>query len=407
MRAGGKSLADDLRQALVQGGFRREIQRRWGSPHRSQDFLGVLGGSQLNLRALAVSRCGRRQEQNIVSISREMRCCPAADIFENPHHTDHRSGINCLTQCLVIEANITAGNGCTQRPAGRRYAINHRSELSHDCRLFRIAKIQAIGRSHRPCSGAGDVAGRFRYRMHGAKFGIEITPAPIAIERHGQRAFGALDADQSTISARPLHSIGLHHVLVLLVDPSFGADVRRSQQRLEFHAEILVATKLYSRRHFTSYRRLPHFDGSLIDRSVIRQRLVGNFRDNFAVLQHSHLRLRDDAADLHRVEAPFVEDFEHLSLSSPLHYQQHALLRLAEHDLVGRHRSFTLRHAIQFDLQAHGAASSHFASGARESGRAHILNADHCARFHGLETSFQQQLLQKWIADLHIRPLLL
>ena len=78
-----------------------------------------------------------------------------------------------------------------------------------------------------------------------------------------------------------------------------------------------------------------------------------------------------------------------------------------EHDLVGRHAGFALRHAVEFDFDAHSAAAAHLAGGAGEAGRAHVLNAHDGAGLHGFEAGFQQQLLHERIAHLHVGPLLL
>ena len=53
------------------------------------------------------------------------------------------------------------------------------------------------------------------------------------------------------------------------------------------------------------------------------------------------------------------------------------------------------------------AARAHFAGGASQPGRAHVLNADDRAGLHGFEAGFQQQFFQERIADLDIGALLL
>ena len=54
---------------------------------------------------------------------------------------------------------------------------------------------------------------------------------------------------------------------------------------------------------------------------------------------------------------------------------------------------------------AHLAARAHFAGGAGQAGRAHVLNADDGAGLHGFEAGFEQELFEERIADLHIGPL--
>ena len=107
------------------------------------------------------------------------------------------------------------------------------------------------------------------------------------------------------------------------------------------------------------------------------------------------------------VQAPLPEDAEDFVLAALLGHQQHALLRFGEHDLVGRHAGFALRHAVQIDLDADFAAAAHLAGGAGQAGGAHVLNADDRAGLHGFEAGFEQQLLHERIAHLHVGPLLL
>ena len=143
----------------------------------------------------------------------------------------------------------------------------------------------------------------------------------------------------------------------------------------------------------------------MIDRSIVGQRGVRNLGDNLAVLQHAHGWLIDDAADGDRVQSPLLEDAEDLVLAALLGHQQHALLRLAQHDLVRRHAGFALRHQVEFDFQADAAAATHLAGRAGQAGRAHVLNADDRAGLHGFQAGLQQQLLHEGIAHLHVRTL--
>src|ERR1700685_1961866 len=48
---------------------------------------------------------------------------------------------------------------------------------------------------------------------------IQVAPAFITIERHGQTALRALDTHDAGLTAWSLHRVGLDHRIVLLVDP--------------------------------------------------------------------------------------------------------------------------------------------------------------------------------------------
>src|SRR5581483_6445579 len=66
------------------------------------------------------------------------------------------------------------------------------------------------------------------------------------------------------------------------------------------------------------------------------------------------------------------------------------------------HAGFALRHPVHFDLNPHLSTRAHLARRTSQAGSAHILNANDGAGLHGFETSFEQQLFQKRIANLHI-----
>ena len=106
-----------------------------------------------------------------------------------------------------------------------------------------------------------------------------------------------------------------------------------------------------------------------------------------------------------RVQTPFGKDAQHFVFAALFGDQQHALLALGEHDLVGGHAGFALGNEVELDVEAHAAARAHLAGGAGEAGRAHVLNADDGAGLHGFKAGFEQQLLHEGIADLDVGAL--
>src|SRR5579875_124428 len=145
----------------------------------------------------------------------------------------------------------------------------------------------------------------------------------------------------------------------------------------------------------------------VIEGRFIGQFAIGNFGNGLAVLLHAQFAIACDLADFDRVQPPFAKHAEDLVFSALIGHQQHALLRFRKHDLVRRHAGFALGNAVELDFDTHVAAAAHFAGGAGEAGRAHVLNAHDCAGLHGFEAGFQEQLFQERIAHLHIRPFLL
>ena len=123
------------------------------------------------------------------------------------------------------------------------------------------------------------------------------------------------------------------------------------------------------------------------------------------MFEYAHLCVSRDSPDFHRVEAPLLEHAENFVLAALLRNQQHPFLRFAQHDFVRSHAGLALRNPVQFDFDAGAAARSHFARRASQTGRAHVLNADDRARLHCLQAGFEQQLFEKRISHLHVRPL--
>src|SRR6266404_9198280 len=158
-------------------------------------------------------------------------------------------------------------------------------------------------------------------------------------------------------------------------------------------------------RHLPLNGRLPARKWALINRSVVGERGIGNFRDHLTVFEHAHLRIGGDPADFHRIQSPLLKDAEDLFFAALLRDQQHALLRLAEHDLVRSHASFALRDAVEFDFDTGAATRAHLAGRAGQPGSAHVLYSNDGAGLHRFQAGFKQQFLEERISNLNIRPL--
>src|SRR5713226_2823925 len=158
-------------------------------------------------------------------------------------------------------------------------------------------------------------------------------------------------------------------------------------------------------RHFAINRRLPARERTLIYGRVISERGIRNFRDHLTMFEYAHLGIGGDAPDFHRIQSPLLEDAEDFFFAALLRDQQHALLRLAKHDLVRGHAGFALRDAVEFDFDSGAAARAHFAGRAGQPGGAHVLYSNDRARLHRFQTGFEQQFFEERISDLNIGPL--
>ena len=193
------------------------------------------------------------------------------------------------------------------------------------------------------------------------------------------------------------------------MDPALGADVGAGEKFLEVGGVVAIFGQLGERFGGRIERdgRFPCADGAMVERRIVGERLVGNVGDELAVMADAQARLGLDGADDDRIEAPLCEDAQNFVFAAFFGDQQHALLAFGEHDLVSAHAGFALRHAVEFDVEAHAAARAHLAGGAGEAGRAHVLNADDGAGLHGFKAGLEQQLLHERVADLDVGALLL
>ena len=86
--------------------------------------------------------------------------------------------------------------------------------------------------------------------MHCPELGIEIGPAAIAVESHGQRALvtrraGSFDAHHAGFTTRPQNGVGLDHGVVLLEHPALVADVGGGQQLLQVGGVVARLLQLF------------------------------------------------------------------------------------------------------------------------------------------------------------------
>ena len=156
--------------------------------------------------------------------------------------------------------------------------------------------------------------------------------------------------------------VDLHHVIVLLPHPSLAADVRAGEKLPQTLRKVVAAVEPNVFRHLARHRRFPSLQRTFVDRGIVCKRLIRNLGYNLAVVKHAQLVAARDLADFNRIESPLFKNAEDFVLAAFLGDQQHALLRFAQHDFVCGHASLALRHAIEFDFDAHAAARAHLAS---------------------------------------------
>ena len=130
----------------------------------------------------------RPQQNDGVLLALKTRRDGFGDVVENADDAEDGRGIDAFAAGLVVKRYVAAGDGRRERGAGLGDAVDGGRELRHDFGLLGIAEVEAVGGGYGRCAGAGNFARGFGDGVHGAEFGIEITPAAVAVERHGEAA---------------------------------------------------------------------------------------------------------------------------------------------------------------------------------------------------------------------------
>src|ERR1035437_5948047 len=398
VRRFGETGGDDFADGLLHAFVAVEIRRGRQAPKLRFDFLCLRCAVEANLVA---GPCAAQQDHTAARVLE--RNCHWGSGFHQPHDADDGRGVDAAAEGFVVEADIAAGDGRVEEAAGLGHAFDGLDELGHDFGALGVAEVEAIGggdgqRAHDGESAAAFGDGELRALARG-----EVSVAAVAIERHGDGRAGFLDADDGGVGLFGNGKrVGAHLEIVLFPDPAFGTDVGSGEQggqgglHVGFGGWGVLASD-FRRRGI----------GAVVEGRLVGQFAVGDFGDDFAVVADAKLAVAGDDADLGGFEAPLLEDAEDFVLAAIIGHQQHALLALGEHDLVGRHAGFALRDAVKFDFDADFAAAAHLAGGAGQTGGAHILNTDDGAGLHGFEAGFEEKFLHEGIAHLHVGALLL
>ena len=138
-----------------------------------------------------------------------------------------------------------------------------------------------------------------------------------------------------------------------------------------------------------------------IERRFISQRLGWDFRCGRAVVQDAHHAVASHPSDLRARHIPFLKNSPNDVFLPAARDDQHALLRFAQENFVGRHARLALRHFGEIDFHAGAAAAGGFTGRTGEPGRTHVLDTGHGIGREQFETRFEEQLLFEWIAHLN------
>ena len=390
---GGRIHEQPLQRALEV-----RVQRRRPAPHQPVHDLQILAAAELG--------AGRAQQHDHGPGLAEHPPERASRVLDHAHDTQDGRRVDGLAVGLVVQAHVAAGDRDVQRAACFGDALDGLGELPHDVGPLRVAEVQAVRRAHREGARAGHVARRLGDRQPRALARVEVAVAAVAVHGERQRPPGALDAHHARTHARGRDGVRPHHVIVLPVDPALARHLRGGEQGEERVGRRGRGGQPpgIERLALGEVGRRPR--GAIVERRVVRQGPVRDLGHDGAAVAHAQQPVGRHLTDADGVQIPLLEDALDLRLAPAPHDEQHPLLRLRQHDLVGRHARLALGHAADVDLDAGAAAGAHLAGRAGQAGRPHVLDADQRVGAHHFQAGLEQQLLHERVAHLDVRPFL-
>ncbi len=326
-----------------------------------------------------------------------------ADVLEQADHADRRRRRDRAAVGLVVEGDVAGDDRDLQGAAGVGDSAHRGLELAHDLRLLGISEVQAVGDRERPRSDAGDRARRLRDGQRRAAVGIESAEEGIDVALQGQGLRGSLDPHDRGVAPGTLDRVRADHVVVLRPDPGLLGHVRAGEDAAQAVAVIrrlrLVRPRRRGGRRGSGSR-------AVVERRLARERLGRQIGHDLAFEEEDDAAGAGHRPDLGGFEVPLAEDLEDAAEPVAPGDEEHPLLGLRQHDLVGRHARFADGNLREVELDPASGPSRHLECRGGQAGRAHVLDPDDGVGLEELEARLQQELLRERIAHLHGRLLL-
>ena len=393
----GQNLAvlDQLAHQFALAAFAMERHRRRRAFLAAADLAQVQRGAQPAL--------GLAQQHDVAARALEGHGHVLGHVVEQADGADGRGRLDRGALGLVVERDVARHDREIQVAAGLAHAPDGFDDLAHDLGLFGIAEIQVVGDRQRHRAGGRQVAIGLGHRLAATLVRVGLAIARRAVGSDGDRLVAAVDAHHGGVAARTLHGVAHDHVVVLLVDPALGGQIRAGQQLLERigGADVFHVLDVDHRLLGGLYPR------AVVFRRRLGQGIDGQVGDDLAMALEHHAARVGQGADDGEVQLPLVHDRAGHVFLARLDDHEHAFLRLGQHDLIGAHALFAHGDAVEVQFHAQAALGRHLERGRGQAGRAHVLDGDDDVGGHQLQAGFDQQLLGEGVADLDGGTLLL
>ena len=388
MGAANESLANDSEQGGVDRLFFLKVERRRSPFLAAMDGEKVVGSTEF--------AAGLADQEDLVTSLLEGLGGDVRRVVDAADHGDGGGRVDRTGGAFVVEADIAAGDGDVEGAASLGDSLHGGAELVEVLRLVGVAEVEVVGDTERNGSRAGQVAGALGDGDARTDRGIEAAVDGVAIGGGGEDLVRLADNEDGRVGSREDRRPRADHVVVLTPDPALAGNTGMGKELGQDRGRIgLRDAREVERCGLSEGSRLAE-----IERAVIGKRAGGNFDHDILTVADTHHAVVRDGADLRVGKVPLLEDPLHDILLTLLDDHEHALLRLAEENLIGGLALRALRHKLDVDLDTGAATTGSLAGGAGESGRAHVLDTGDRVGGEEFETGLEQELLAERITHL-------
>ena len=363
--------------------------------------LGPRGSAELG--------AGTSEQENARPVGGEPDRQPAAHVVVHAQHPDDRGRLDGGFACLVVEADVPAGDGHAKHGAAVGEAADRLGELPHHRRVLGRTEVQAVRHGQRPGAGRGHVAVRLAERELRSRVRVEQRVAAVAVggQRHTQPGF-LIDTYQPAVLGHGQDGVAAHVAVVLLGHPGLVREAGRAKQGQQRGAQAAGPGRARQRGGVGGGQLvLPAGPGQRagVHGPLVRGGAGRDVDDRIALPGHLEPTGAGHLTDDRGLHAPPRADAQEPGNVARLDDRHHALLRLAHQDFRWPERRVAQRHGVEPDPHAAAAGRGELGGGAGHARRAEILNARHQAVTVELEAALDQQLLQERVAHLDAGPL--
>ena len=404
-----REIVGGVQQALAGGGGEQraelllacEVRLRWRAAQVTVDDPGPCRAVELEV--------GAPEQVQVVAGVLPPRGDATPDVVDHAHDRHDRSRMDRHVAGLVVEAHVATGDRDPQLEAGIRETLDGARELPHHLGVLGAAEVEAVADRDRGRAGDGDVAVRLGEGELRAEVRVEVGVAAVGIGGEGDPETALLvDADHARIVGVAEGGVAHDVAVVLVGDPAHVGEVGAADKRQQLLLQRLAVARPVEPLGTVGSERI--HPGRVGDRPFVDGPVDGDgarvdIDDGLAVPGDDESAGLGDLAEHARLDIPLLRHGQEALELVGLDDRHHALLALRHEDLLRRERGIAQQYLVERDRHAAIAVARELGGGARDAGRAQILDALDQVTGEQLEAALDEHLLGEGVSHLHGRTL--